>query len=204
MFDPAATTPAAQPEPARADPVALPDDAFRDQPTLTGARVRLEPLTPAVLDDYHAALHDPELRRLTGSRAVPDRLATQAWLASRHQHHDRADWAAVSTDSGAFLGEAVLNQFDPVNASANFRIWLVPAHLGQGYGTEITRLVTGYGLDRVGLHRISLGVYDFNGRAQRVYEKCGFRHEGRLRDALRWDGRWHDELVMAVLRTDPR
>jgi RimJ/RimL family protein N-acetyltransferase len=27
--------------------------------------------------------------------------------------------------------------------------------------------------------------------------------EGRRRDALRWDGEWHDELVMSVLATDP-
>jgi len=59
-------------------------------------------------------------------------------------------------------------------------------------------------LGTVGLHRVSLGVYDFNPRAQRVYEKCGFSHEGRLREALRWDGQWHDELLMAVLHSDPR
>jgi RimJ/RimL family protein N-acetyltransferase len=37
-----------------------------------------------------------------------------------------------------------------------------------------------------------------------VYEKCGFTVEGRLRDALLWEGRRHDALVMAVLRTDSR
>jgi len=54
------------------------------------------------------------------------------------------------------------------------------------------------------LHRVSLGVYDFNPRAQRVYEKCGFRLEGRLRHAFRWEGQWHDELLMAILSSDPR
>jgi RimJ/RimL family protein N-acetyltransferase len=49
---------------------------------------------------------------------------------------------------------------------------------------------------------VSLGSYDFNPRARRVYEKCGVVHEGRLRDALLWDGRWHDELRMSVLSTD--
>ncbi|MGH3834285.1 MAG: GNAT family N-acetyltransferase [Gammaproteobacteria bacterium] len=31
---------------------------------------------------------------------------------------------------------------------------------GQGYGTEITRLVIDLALGNAGLHRISLGVYD--------------------------------------------
>ena len=50
---------------------------------------------------------------------------------------------------------------------------------------------------------MSLGVYDFNPRARRVYEKCGFRLEGRLRHALLWEGQWHDELLMAILSSDP-
>ena len=51
----------------------------------------------------------------------------------------------------------------------------------------------------VGLHRVELDVYAFNERARRAYERCGFVVEGRLRDALRWDGEWHDALVMAVV-----
>lgn len=181
-------------------------DVFRDQPVLTGRRVRLEPLTPVVLEDYLVALADPELSRLTGSHAgMLDRPRIGAWLATRGEHHDRADWAAVRIHDGAFLGEAVLNELDPDNESANYRVWLAgPQVFGQGYGTEVTRLVVDYALDTVGLHRVSLSVYDFNPRAQRVYEKSGFRHEGRLREALRWDGDWHDELLMSILRTDPR
>jgi RimJ/RimL family protein N-acetyltransferase len=176
---------------------------FRDQPTLTGERVRLEPLTPAVQEDYLTTLEDPEVRRLTGSHDGVDRAEVERWLATRQDHHDRADWAAVRIADGAFLGEAVINMLDADNASANYRILLGSPHTNRGYGTEITRLVVDYALS-VGLHRLSLGVYDFNPRAQRVYEKCGFVLEGRLRDTLRWDGEWHDELIMSVLAGDPR
>lgn len=180
-------------------------DVFRDQPVLTGRRVRLEPLTPAVLEDYFAALADPEVNRFTGTHAMADRAEIEAWLVTRQEHHDRADWAAVRAEDSMFLGEAVLNELDPDNESANYRVWLAGTHLfGQGYGTEITRLVIDFALGTVGLHRVSLGVYDFNPRAQRVYEKCGFSHEGRLREALRWDGQWHDELLMARLHSDLR
>ena len=75
---------------------------------------------------------------------------------------------------------------------------------GRGFGTEITRLVLGYAFDAVGLHRVELEVYAFNPRAQRVYEKCGFRVEGRRREALLWDGERVDVLDMGILRTDPR
>jgi RimJ/RimL family protein N-acetyltransferase len=99
----------------------------------------------------------------------------------------------------------VLNQLDAPNASMNFRIALwSEADCGQGYGTEATRAVVGFGLDVLGLHRIQLDVFSFNPRAKRVYEKCGFRTEGRRRDALRWDGEWIDADTMAILATDLR
>ena len=180
-------------------------DLFRDQPVLTGGLVRLEPLTDSVLADYLAGLADPEVRRLTGSHAPLDQARVRQWLTSRADQHDRADWAVLRRRDGAFLGEAVLNDLDPDNASANYRIWLAGQQaFGKGYGTEATRLVVDYAFDVAGLHRLSLGVFDFNPRARRVYEKCGFRLEGRLRHTLRWDGQWHDELVMSVLSTDPR
>lgn len=185
----------------------IPSDIFRDQPVLTGELVRLEQLADDVLDEYLAMLAEPELTRLTGSHGGidvdVDRERIQHWLAGRPEQTDRADWAAFRIDDGAFLGEVVLNQLDPANESCNFRIALAEAYLGKGYGSEITQLVVDYALG-AGLHRISLGVYEFNGRARRAYEKAGFVLEGRLRDALLWEGEWHDELVMAVLASDRR
>jgi RimJ/RimL family protein N-acetyltransferase len=178
----------------------LPADAFRGQPSLVGSAVRLDPLTPAVLDDYWASLQEPEGRRLTGTHAEFDRETARQWLATRAQHHDRADWAVMRSSDDRFLGEAVINDFDPANESASYRVALAdPSLYGKGYGTEVTRLVVAYALDTVGIHRLSLEVYDFNPRAQRTYEKCGFVLEGRLRDALFWDGVRYDSLVMSIV-----
>ena len=144
-------------------------DAFRDQPVLTGERVRLEPLGPAVLDAYWTALHEPEGRRLTGTHARFTVEQTERWLATRADHHDRADWAAIIPADGSYLGEAVLNDLDPDNESCGFRIALAGPHLfGQGLGTEITRLVVGYALDTVGLLPLELQVYALSPREKRV------------------------------------
>jgi RimJ/RimL family protein N-acetyltransferase len=105
-----------------------------DLGTPLGHRVRLEPLTPVVLEDYLAALANPEVNRLIDNRAMFDRPTIETGLATRQEHHDRADWAAVRAADGAFLGEAVLNEFDPDNESASYRVWLAGPHLfGQGY-----------------------------------------------------------------------
>ncbi|WNV73849.1 GNAT family protein [Geodermatophilus sp. DSM 44513] len=167
--------------------------------------MRLEPLGPAVLDPYWAFLGDAEGRRLTGTHAEFTRDQAATWLATRGDQRDRVDWAAIRTTDGAFLGEAVITDLDPVNESASYRIALSgPGVLGRGHGTEITRMVVAHALDTVGLYRLSLEVYDHNPRAHRVYTKCGFREEGRLRGALLWEGQRHDAVLMSILRTDPR
>ena len=95
----------------------------------------------------------------------------------------------------------MLNDLDPHNESMRFRIALGGETVfGKGYGSEATKAVVDYGLDIVGLHRITLEVVDFNTRAQRVYAKAGFHQEGVLREAWNWDGEWSDVIVMAVVR----
>jgi hypothetical protein len=69
-------------------------------------------------------------------------------------------------------------------------------------GAEALRLVLAYAFGPLHLHRVPLDVFAFNTRAIRAYEKGGFQHEGRMRDALWWDGTPHDALLMAVLATE--
>ena len=56
----------------------------------------------------------------------------------------------------------------------------------------------------LGLHRIALYVFEFNERAIRAYQRCGFVVEGRSRESIWRDGRWWDELAMSVLESDWR
>ena len=184
----------------------LTDDAFGPTPLIRGELVTLEPLGPGHLDPYLAMLAEPEGIRFTGSggRQFSAEVTAQ-WLASRADQHDRADFAIVAAAGVEFLGEAVLNEFDPGVAAANYRIALGGGAIyGRGIGTEATRMVVEYGFDTVGLHRIHLEVFAMNPRARRVYEKCGFRYEGTRRDAHHDADGWHDVIGMALLAGDPR
>ncbi|WP_410787892.1 GNAT family N-acetyltransferase [Kribbella sp. C-35] len=175
---------------------------FADKPTLTGDLVTLRPVDEADYDALAAAIDDPDVTRLTGSHSEIGEEQARKWYRTRKDQTDRLDLAIVDNASGAVVGEAVLNDWDPDNQCCNFRILIGPSGQGRGLGTEATRLIVGYGIEQLGLHRISLGVYAFNPRAQRAYEKAGFTTEGVLRDALLWDGEWVDEIVMSVLASE--
>ncbi|MGW7018373.1 GNAT family N-acetyltransferase [Streptomyces decoyicus] len=175
--------------------------ALSEKPVLTGDRVLLVPLSVRHAAAFHAACLDPETRRLTGSHHDFTREEIQAWCAGSADRADRLDLAVEDRETGAFLGELALSQIDPPNANGSFRIALVPGATGRGIGSEATRLLLDHAFDRVRLHRVQLEVFDFNARARRAYEKCGFEVEGRMREALFWDGAWHDVFVMAALRS---
>ncbi|MGW7415714.1 GNAT family N-acetyltransferase [Streptomyces sp. NPDC054863] len=173
---------------------------FSVKPTLTGERVLLRPFTEEDVPAMLAAVRDPEVNKFTGSGDGDiDEAATRTWYRTRDGHDDRLDLAVVDLATGKCVGEVVLNAWDPANRSCNFRTLLGPEGRDRGLGTEACRLVVTYGFEALGLHRISLGVFDFNPRARRAYEKVGFVVEGRAREALWHDGEWIDDLYMSIL-----
>ena len=177
--------------------------SFADKPTLTGNTVVLRPIGPQDVDNMMAALDDAEMIRLTGTHAAFTREQIEEHCASRSKKDDRLDFAVLDRSTAEYLGDLAITDLDADNRSCGFRIALRTAVAGRGFGTEATRLV----LDHVfslGVHRVELEVYAFNPRARHVYQKAGFIHEGTLRQALLWDGRWVDAEIMAVLATDPR
>ncbi|WP_129669690.1 GNAT family N-acetyltransferase [Phytoactinopolyspora endophytica] len=179
-------------------------EAIVTKPTLTGQRVRLAPLAPRHTEATFKSLRDPEVLRLTGTHTVFTREQIERWCATRADQEDRLDMAIEDVHTGEYAGELSLNGIDTDNESAGFRIALISEFQGQGFGPESTRLILSYAFDVIGLHRVQLEVFSFNEPAIRSYEKCGFVLEGRMRDALLWDGQHHDTLIMGILRSELR
>jgi RimJ/RimL family protein N-acetyltransferase len=179
------------------------DDALRAKPVLWGQMVVLRPLGPEHADVFWRSLHDPEVRRLTGTHTDFRRDEIDAWLATRSGQTDRLDLAIHRRTDELYLGELALTELDPVNETVGVRIALASTAIaGKGYGSDAMRAILAHAFDTVGIHRVHLDVYAFNTRAIRTYERLGFAHEGRLRQALLWDGERHDALSMSILRPE--
>ncbi|WP_181350417.1 GNAT family N-acetyltransferase [Thalassobacillus sp. CUG 92003] len=73
---------------------------------------------------------------------------------------------------------------------------------GQGYGSEAMTLLLDYAFYEMNLHRVALRVFSFNDKAINLYEKLGFKHEGRARQSLFRSGQWYDVVHMGVLQDE--
>lgn len=178
---------------------------FADKPTITGERVVLEPITIDHARAMFASLDDAESNRLTGTHTEFLLSEIETWAASRPETDDRLDLAVLDRATGDWLGEVVVNDWDPENRSCGFRIALAPTARDSGFGTEATQLIVDYVFDEIDtppVNRLQLEVFVFNPRALAVYERVGFKREGIMRQALRWDGEFVDAVLMSIIRSD--
>ncbi len=72
----------------------------------------------------------------------------------------------------------------------------------KGYGTDAMKICLCYAFLELGVQRVSLGVFEYNPRAQRSYEKAGFQLEGRTRQDTLREGKRFDSLWMGILREE--
>ena len=78
---------------------------------------------------------------------------------------------------------------------AELGYWLGRAHWGRGLMTRVVALYLPWTLRALALHRVQAAVLAGNPASARVLLKNGFAEEGRLRDAVRKYGRYHDLRV---------
>ena len=69
---------------------------------------------------------------------------------------------------------------------------------GHGYATDAVRVRTRFAFGELWVSTGSQG-HTMNPAMKRVYEKCGYQHEGIARSKFWRDGRWHDADLYAIL-----
>lgn len=141
------------------------------------------------------------------------------------EHPPRSDWeiryAANSClpclwgieTAGCCIGIAGFHHISQEDHSTTYRldIFNVAFH-SHGLGTETTFLLLQYGFETMGWHRFDLKVLEYNHRAIRCYERCGFKREGILRESAFINGQYYADIIMSILaneyrslsRTEPR
>lgn len=165
-------------------------------------------LRPAAEGDaeryYEQNFHplDAEIARLTGSRTDFTRDEVTGFFCESVKSPDYYLFLIESPD-GRIMGESVLHEPDWDVRSADFRICIFhSADCGRGIGCWAVEQTRDFAFERLGLHRLSLEVFSFNGRARRTYEKAGFREEGILREAVRTEDGYADIVQMAMLEKE--
>lgn len=172
---------------------------------LEGERVYLRPIGLDDTETYFRMMFHPEARRLTGTQKAFTREQIYRYIEGKSTDSSSVLLLIALTENDQVIGDVQIGGIDTYNRSAYIRIAIdSPAYQGKGYGSEAMLLMLDYGFGILNLHRIELNVYAFNERAIRTYEKLGFRREGVQRQALYYNHKYHDSILMAMLAEEYR
>ena len=112
-------------------------------------------------------------------------------------------YKAIEQDTQKVVGHISLGGVSKKNRSARIsRVLIDPESQGKGYCKQMVQAVLKIGFEELKLHRICLGVYDFNKAAMRCYEKAGMVIEGTNRDCLLFNGKWWSLVEMSMLEEE--
>lgn len=169
---------------------------------IQGTKIRLRALEHDDLPHFVRWINDPETRRFMVLRYPLSMTEEEKWWQGFLQRENDHIFA-IEAEDGTYIGNVGLHDIEPENRRAELGIIIGDkAHWGQGYGTDAVSALLRWAFEYLNLNHISLRVYDYNERAIGCYQKCGFRHEGTMRQARYADGQYHDEWIMGVLRDE--
>ena len=146
-------------------------------PDISGSKVNLRPLRTDDLTRRAAWLSDPDCVRLfTGS--LPERTYgledAERWRRGLESDVSASVWA-IETKDGRHIGDIDLHDIDRQMGTAKLTILIGDKDSwSRGYGTDAVKSLLASAFLDLKLQKVNLKVYDFNGRAIRCYEKCGF------------------------------
>lgn len=111
--------------------------------------------------------------------------------------------AIVDSTSDKIIGYAGIASLSQTNLSGEYFIFIgEKSYHGKGIGTFVTKEIIKRGFQDLGLNRIMLTVSDTNEGAIKAYKKANFKTEGIMRQAAYRDGKFHDKIIMSILRDE--
>jgi RimJ/RimL family protein N-acetyltransferase len=170
-----------------------------------GEKIQLAAVQREYLPRYVEWLNDWEVAQfLKPGIPAPFNLEDEsAWFENRSKSKNSFVFAILTLAENKLIGNCGLHDVDLKNRKAVFGILIGDKNYwSKGYGTDATRTLLRFAFEELGLNLVELEVYDFNPRAMRAYEKAGFKRVGVHRQGLYRGGKFHDEILMGILREE--
>ncbi len=171
-----------------------------------GERIRLRAPEREDLPRFVAWLNDPEVREHLLLYLPMSMVKEEHWFEEMLKQPEEEHPMVIEIRQGEGwkpIGNCGMLNLDWRNRSIELGIFIGDkSHWNQGYGSEAMKLLLSHGFNTLNLNRIYLRVYETNQRGIHAYEKSGFVHEGRWRQAQFQGGRYIDILWMSVLRSE--
>jgi RimJ/RimL family protein N-acetyltransferase len=171
---------------------------------LKGKKVIMRPMNQETdMADFQRWINDPEIRRfLTGCMPI-SMQQEEKWFDALPDRHGHIALAIETIEDGVLIGNMALHNINWISGTAVTGALIGNIeYQGRGYGTDAKMTLLNYAFNTLGLRKVCSEVLDFNGRSLRYAAKCGYKEEGRLVQHNLFNGKYYDNVLLAVFRED--
>ena len=171
---------------------------------LKGKLVNLRAIERKDLDEIMKWVNDQEVTKYLTAFLYPiSRVEEEKFLERAMSRNDTEKNLVIETKEGVYIGQISLHKIDWKNNNAELGIIIGnKGYWGKGYGTEAIKILLHHAFNQMNFYRIYLRVFEYNQRGINCYKKCGFKEEGRLRKGHFYDGKYHDVILMGILKDE--
>ncbi len=171
-----------------------------------GKRIRLRGVEKRDIPKFYEWINDPEVTEGLAIYLPMSMSDEEKWfegVGSRDPHEKPMAIEIKEDKDWKLIGNCSFFNIEWTHRAGELGIMIGDKSVwNQGYGTETMQLLLQHGFETLNLNRIYLRVYSTNPRALRAYEKAGFILEGTLREAVYRHGKYANDYVMSVLRSE--
>lgn len=168
---------------------------------IKGKKINLRALEREDLQKMHKWANDPELTQFVGPRFPVSMSQEEAWFEQLMKNESR-EALIIETKEQEAIGYMYLD-VDWVNGKAELSIAIGEKdYQDKGYGTEACQTALNHCFNELNLNKVYVYVFRFNERAIRLYEKCGFKKEGLIREDYLIHRKYEDRLIMGILKKE--
>lgn len=168
---------------------------------LRGKKTILRPLLESDIPLLQKWINDPDVRQFL-KRIFPAMEADEReWLERIHKNADKGVALMIVVD-GKAIGTMGLHGINWKDRFATTGAMIgEKSYWGKGYGTDAKMALLDYAFNTLGLRKIMSRVFAFNERSLAYSLHCGYRIEGRLKRQRFAHGRYWDEIILGLFRS---
>lgn len=167
-------------------------------------RVYLRALEP---DDYKTSIawrkDDAIWDMLGGTKYFVSEAYEKSWVEKTIFDSKDLKLAVCLKENNRYIGNVYMTDINMTNRSCLSHVLIGDKEFwGQGYAREALMLAIDYMFKERNIHRIQANVLESNTASLRMHEKCGYKIEGILRDAVYKAGKYQNQYVLSILKTE--
>ncbi len=168
---------------------------------LKNNQIIIKPLEKKHLGSLMNLRNDPEIRFYLTSILPINEHMQEEWFKTISLD-DSKMYFAIENRKGEFLGLVRCDEWDKINRSIRIGVDIIPTQQRKGYSTAAYTLLFRYLFHDLGINRVWLLVTEYNKKALALYKKLHFVEEGKQRAAIFRKGKFHDYMMMSILKKE--